>query len=236
MTDLALDVGVEFKGIAIKVETASVSFNVSRERLALNEADRFFCARRLQGAIIGGRKDDQDGQQTLIDDLDLRIEGSFDVKQFTCKAEVFSATASFLRKEVDLQDFVKLINKPGRIQVEGVEDIPEAEPSERTGPRSPAPPEVGGKYRDVPVHEIFAPGQANALVDFGVATFGEYLDRKNRLNLHWYEDIPRIGANVAAKMEETEFAFWSKNPQQDEESGDDGETADHTDDEAAAVS
>jgi len=123
-----LDVPVEFGGVSIGDTTARLGITVARGNMGLETADDTLVKRRLTVDVILGRKDDQSGQKTLMDDLDLQVSSVADTKGIRITGESIGAGLTFRLRDIDIASLAKLSKGTGRLVVHNVADIPEAEP------------------------------------------------------------------------------------------------------------
>lgn len=122
-----IELDVDFKGVSIGQDTARVSFNVTRDRLSIDDAENYFCGRRLV-ATAKLRSGDANGQTHLLKDMaPVSIKAAFDTRKFSVAPEVIGSGLTCLLTEIDVGDFSHLAGREGKLVIESVEDIPEEE-------------------------------------------------------------------------------------------------------------
>jgi len=119
-----LDVGVDFGGVSVGADTASIGVGIPRESIALEDADDILCGHRLVGDLVKGCRDDQTAQAKLLNDMELLIHGAFDVKRIGVSPERITARLSFSRKDVAVNDIADLSNTAGRLRIAEVGELP----------------------------------------------------------------------------------------------------------------
>ncbi len=209
---LLLDVPVEFGGVSIGEATARLGLRISREQISLEEADDCLCGRRLECRVVLGHPDDAPGQQKLIDDADLCVGGSADVKRFGCSPDWITGGLTFSLQEIDVADLARFSKGRGRLAVSGIAAIPED-----GGHKEPAEDEAlgtleaEGPWRAVGLERLFAGATLKALLETGMSTLGELADytaSERRLT-----DIAGIGPQKAEVIDNRLVQFWMQNPQ-----------------------
>lgn len=127
-----LNVPVEFGGVSIGDQTASVGCRIDRAQMKLGEVDKCLCGKRLTGKIqIDRNADDSPGQQTLPGierDSGPQVPGSFDVKRIGMSPKDYSFRATFSLGEINIEDLSHFAKAKGRLIVEGIGEIPEDAP------------------------------------------------------------------------------------------------------------
>lgn len=123
----SLDFGVDFGQLSIGKTTANLGCKISRHgsNLSLTEAEKTFCERRLSCEIILKRPNEDDDQQKLIDDMDHQIDSICDVKRMGVKLDTYSIGLAMNINEVDVATLACFANRPGRLIVKEVTDIPD---------------------------------------------------------------------------------------------------------------
>ncbi len=129
-----LDLPVAFGSVSFGKKTARVGINVSRDELKLGVADKTFCDRRLTVSISAAANGDQAGQGRLEGmDESLTLESVADVKGFGVHAATIGFGLTFniveLKRiaEATGTHFNDFAGREGRLQIEDIGEIPEAE-------------------------------------------------------------------------------------------------------------
>jgi hypothetical protein len=112
-----LEVAVTFKGVSVGKGTGRISFSVDRNNMDIEKAEQFFCGRRLTGFLVAVRPKDEDPDQQVMFDESHKLEGSFDLKQFACKPQEFTSSASFVLSEITFADLEFFSNRCGQLRV-----------------------------------------------------------------------------------------------------------------------
>lgn len=215
-TPVALtDIPVGFGGVSIGEKTARIGISVDRAWLSLDQSDRLFCERRLQGAVALGNADDAAGQAKLWDDADHQIATSFDIKGFRVGTEHISTGLTMNLNEIDVSELAKFSKGVGRLAVYDVTDIPE-EDKERPD-HVPGTLKADGPWKDTNLDLLFDPAKRirKALAEAGLNTVGQLADysaTEKRLS-----DIKGIGEAAAQEIEDRLLDYWADNPQAEEE-------------------
>lgn len=118
-----LQVSVKFSGVSIGKNTARVGAKILRDILTIDQAEGFFCNRRLVGSIrLGSRSEDP--AQTKFLDTDLVVTGSFDVKGYNAQTDSFNIGLTFALTEIDIADLAKFAGGSGQLTVQSTAEIP----------------------------------------------------------------------------------------------------------------
>lgn len=100
-----IDVPVEFAGISIGKETASITLKILKSKLSGANAEHFLCNARLDVAmkVDAEAGDDVPGQETIaFDDADGdAFEGIGDVKSYRSGSEFFSCSLVLHRNDTN---------------------------------------------------------------------------------------------------------------------------------------
>ena len=112
-----LEVAVTFKGVSVGKGTGRISFAVDRNNMGIDKAEEYFCGRRLTGFLVAVRPKDEDPDQQVMFDESHKLDGSFDIKQFACKPQEFTASASFGLSEITFADLEFFANRSGQLRV-----------------------------------------------------------------------------------------------------------------------
>jgi hypothetical protein len=83
----------------------------------IEKAEKFFCGRRLTGFLVAVRPKDEDPDQQVMFDESHKLDGSFDIKQFACKPQEFTASATFMLSEITFADLEHFANRSGQLRV-----------------------------------------------------------------------------------------------------------------------
>lgn len=213
-----LDIPCEFGGVSIGESSARLGVRINRSVLNINAADEAFCGHRLSGLVLLGGHDDAPGQGTLWDDLEHRIDGSFDCKRLGISPEQISTGLTFSLVDVDISELAKFSKGIGRLVIRNVAAIPEDAPDEdhpedvtKGSPQGTLKAE--GPWRDFPLDKLFKGAIREALWEAGIHTVGElsnYTATDKRLT-----DISGIGPGKATQIEDRMLGFWKSNPDLD---------------------
>lgn len=122
-----LNVPVAFGNVSIGDGSASVKVTVDRENLNPDAADDLFCGRRLQGKIAVGQPNEDPTQKRMFEDLDYRIEATFEAKGYSVRPKGIGATLNVLLKEVDVETLSHFAKHDGRMIVLNAEPLGEDE-------------------------------------------------------------------------------------------------------------
>lgn len=210
-TDRVLDIPVEFGGVSIGDATARLGLHVDRGALNLLAADEVFCGHRLVGQIILGRHDDQPDQQMLMDDYDLCLDGTFDVKRISVNQKAISTGLTFSLADIDVAELAKFSRGSGRLVVNTVNELPDDVPLNEDDDIPPGTLQSDGPWRNVQLSTLFEGALLKSLVSAGLTNVGllsDYTATEKRLT-----DIDGIGPGKAEAIENTMLAFWRDNPQ-----------------------
>ena len=208
------DLPVMFGGLSIGDAFARLGVRVDRESIDLTTADEIWCGHRLTGSLVLGGHDDQGGQQKLVDDLEQKIEGVFDVKRYSVSTTDIAASLSLSLIGLDIAELAKFTKNSGRLQITGIDLIPD-ETHEDSGEREDEPGSLrsDGPWRTVKLSTLFEQkGIVKKLLEAKLVTVGDLADytaKGERLLI----DIPGIGPGMAEKIERRMEDFWIDNPQ-----------------------
>ncbi len=205
------DIPVIFGGLSIGDALARLGVRADREILILNTADEIWCGHRLTGAIVLGGHDDQSGQQKLVDDLEHKIEGVFDVKRYSVSPSEIAASLAISLIDLDIAELAKFTKNTGRLQITGIDVIPD-ESDELDRPDMRGSLTSDGPWRDVAIKTLF-PTQKKILASLKAAklvTMGDIADYTINNSL---SDVPGIGPGLAEKIERRLEDYWQDNPQ-----------------------
>lgn len=118
------DLPVEFGGISLGKDTARIGVSIARSDLMLTNADELLVGHRLTCEItLDGSEDTTSGQQRLVDDLDLRIDGIADCKGMRVTPDLIAAGLTMSLRDLVLEDFAKFSKGKGRLIISGVAKI-----------------------------------------------------------------------------------------------------------------
>lgn len=209
------DIPVTFGGVSIGEKTARIGISVHRDWLSLDQCDKLFCERRLNGAVALGHADDAAGQAKLWDDADHQISTAFDIKGFRVGTDSVATGLTMNLNEIDIAELAKFSKGVGRLAVYEVTDIPQ-EDKERPD-HVPGTLKADGPWKDVSLDELFDPAKKirKALAAAGIDTVGHlanYSATEKRLH-----DLKDIGPAAAQEIEDRLLEFWADNPQVAEE-------------------
>ena len=129
---MEFDVGCDFGGVSKGKDSIRIGIKLSRDVISLPQADEALCGMRITGRLQRGGKSDAPSQQPLpgMGVPEPFIVGTFDVKRFGVSPDdiTFGATFSVHGLSRDNREaLLDLANQSGRMQVTGVELIPEDE-------------------------------------------------------------------------------------------------------------
>jgi ribosome modulation factor len=126
------EIPVEFGNISIGELTCRLGVKIVREELELDEADRIFCGRQIQGKVSLAPRGDGDQKRlpSMEDNRPLFIEGMFETKQIGVRPDEYSIGLTFNKKAIDVSELSQFAKKTGTIEVESVSDIPDPEQAE----------------------------------------------------------------------------------------------------------
>jgi len=207
---LLLDVPCEFGGVSIGECTARLGVRISREQISLEEADDCLCGRRLECRVVLGHPEDAPGQQTLIEDADLCVAGSADVKRFGCSPDWITGGLTFSLQEIDVAELARFSKGRGRLAVCDIAEIPEdGEHKEPARAEPPGTLKAQGPWRAIRLERLFTGAVLKALLETGLGTLGELADytaSERRLT-----DIAGIGQAKAELIEQRMAQFWESN-------------------------
>jgi len=113
---------VSFSDASIGDQTASIGFTVDRSQLTINQAEEFFCGRRLTGTIEAKPKDEHPEQAHLNGFEGHAIKNSFDIKRFSTTPKNYSGRLTFSLQEIELADLAHLAQRDGQITVTEISD------------------------------------------------------------------------------------------------------------------
>lgn len=206
------DIPVTFGGVSIGEKTARIGIVVSREYLGLEQGDKLFCERRLNGAVVLGHADDASGQAKLWDDADHQIATAFDIKGFRVGTTNLAAGLTMNLNEIDIAELAKFSKGVGRLAVYDVTDIPQ-EDRDSSPTHVPGELKIEGPWEHCPLDGLFDPEKSirKALAGAGIDTLGQLsawsTAGKNLV------DIKGIGEAGATQIEDRVCQFYSDNPQ-----------------------
>lgn len=207
-----LDKPVSFGGVSIGKTTGRIGIAVDRGWLGLEEAADMFCNRRLIGKVVLGGSDEQTGQQKLVDDLNIEVNGAFDVKGFRCTEETLSTGLTFSLADVSIADLAKFSKGVGRLVVMESGVIPDDAPSEEFDDDDKPILKAEGEWTLVRLDTLpFKPGTLKKLAKAGITTMGELADYTALKGEWWWKDIPGIGEAAAQEIEDITAKFWTVN-------------------------
>lgn len=210
-----LDKPVSFGGVSIGKSTGRIGIGIDRSWIQLDEAADMFCNRRLIGKVVLGGADDASGQQKLVDDLEVEVNGAFDCKGFRVTEESLSTGLTFSLKEVSIADLAKFSKGVGRLVVMETGEIPDDAPSEEFDDDKPIL-KATGEWTLVKLDTLpFKPGTLKKLAKASITTMGELADYTALKGEWWWKDIPGIGEAAAHEIEDITAKFWAANPQVD---------------------
>jgi hypothetical protein len=208
-----LDKPVQFKSVTINKTTGRLGFSVDRENMQLDQAADCFCNRRLLGKVVLGRVGDAEGQTTMVDDAQHEVAGAFDVKGFRTTSEALSSGLTFSLADIAIDVLSLFSNRPGRLVVDEVADIPEEKDDEAADDdRSLF---VEGPWADVNLDTLFDPKKKirKAFAKAEINTVGEYTKWCNDKGEFWAKDLAGIGPAARQEIEDVFIKFWADNPQ-----------------------
>lgn len=203
------DVPVKFGGVSIGEKTARIGISVSREYLNLEQADKLFTDRRLNGAVVLGHSDDAEGQIKLWDDSDHQLQTSFDIKGFRVGSEHFSAGLTMALKEINIVELARFSKGIGRFAIYDVTDIPEEEAT--PAGHQPGELKIEGPWEACPIEDVFdLDTPMGKVVGEHFDTLGELCDCIKASQLTKKKGI---GPAMVSKIDDHLIHFWADNPQ-----------------------
>lgn len=209
-----LDKPVSFGGVSIGKSTGRIGIGIDRSWIGLDEAADMFCNRRLIGKVVLGGADDASGQQKLVDDLDVEVNGAFDCKGFRVTEESLSTGLTFSLSEVSIADLAKFSKGVGRLVIMETGEIPDDAPSEDFDEEKPIL-KAEGPWADVELSTLFEGRILKALSKAGITTVGKLADHTQLHGEWWHKEVPGIGDAARQQIEDTLEKFWAANPQSD---------------------
>lgn len=210
-----LDKPVAFGGVSIGKSTGRIGIGIDRGWIGLDEAADIFCNRRLIGKVVLGGADDASGQQKLVDDLEVEVNGAFDCKGFRVTEDSISTGLTFSLAEVSIADLAKFSKGVGRLVVMESGEIPDDAPSEEFDDEKPIL-KATGEWTLVKLDTLpFKPRVLKAMAKAEITTMGELADFTTLKGQWWWKDIPGVGEAAAQEIEDITAKFWSANPQVD---------------------
>ncbi len=119
-TNTVLDVPVEFAGISIQKEQATVAIKLLKSKLTLKSADHFLCGARLEVGlkIDPDSSDDVAGQETFDAMGTEAFESVADVKSWRASPEHITCSLVFTRS--DAEALLRFGQERGRLQARRV--------------------------------------------------------------------------------------------------------------------
>lgn len=205
--------GVSFGGVSIGEKTARIGIRVDRGVMELNQADEYFCDRRLSGKVVLGRFDESTGQRKLVDDVDHEVASTFDVKGFRCSTDFITTGLTFSLNDIDITELARFSKGEGRLVINDVAEIPEEEKGERTTPdHVPGTLKADGPWKDYPLDKLFDPAKTvrKSLAEANINTVGDLANFTATPNKR-LTDINGIGPGKAQEIEDTMMNFWADN-------------------------
>lgn len=208
-----LDKPVAFGGVSIGKSTGRIGIGIDRGWIELEEAADMFCNRRLIGKVVLGGADDASGQQKLVDDLEVEVNGAFDCKGFRVTEDSLSTGLTFSLKEVSIADLAKFSKGVGRLVVMETGEIPDDAPSEEFDGEMPIL-KATGEWTLVRLDTMpLKPGIIKCLQKAGITTVGELADFTALHGEWWSKDVPGVGDAARQQVEDTLEKFWAANPE-----------------------
>lgn len=121
-----LELPVSYGNVSIGDQTIRLSLTVNRSKLPLSSADKVLCGKRLEGTILARSGDGQAEQKSLegIEDADIILTGTFDVKRFSVSGKNISFGLTFNKNSVDKEKLACFAQREGMFTVEGIGSIP----------------------------------------------------------------------------------------------------------------
>jgi hypothetical protein len=211
--DIIHDIPVMFGGLSIGDAFARLGVRADRESLTLIDANEIWCGHRLTGSVVLGGHDDQSGQQKLVDDLEHKIDGVFDVKRYSVSPSEIAASLAISLIDLDIAELAKFTKNSGRLQITGIDVIPDESSEELERHDLPGSLASDGPWRDVAIKTLF-PTQKKILASLKAAkltTMGDIADYTINNSL---SDVPGIGPGLAEKIERRLEDYWQDNPQE----------------------
>jgi hypothetical protein len=209
-----LNLSVEFSGVSVGKETASIGIKMSRDSLSLDRADEIFVGHRLQGTIQRG---DGDKTQRMVPGMDPdQVTGTFDATRIGVNSDVITSRLKYSLEDIDITALAPLANKSGRIIIEGVEGIPSDAPSGDDEETVDVP--AGSlhtdieDWREVPLDHVFDGVHLKAMWELGLSKLSQVSALLNRGG-NWNKPLKGIGPKAAAEIVGKMAKFWSDNPQ-----------------------
>lgn len=128
--EVVFEVPVSFGTVSIGDRTARIGISVDRQFLKVSRADQVLCGHRLTGKLIAGQNGDTEGQNTLVNDFDPELTGTFDVKSFSASPKAISCGLTFNLEDIDVSNMAHFAKRVGKVVVDGVEELPEGSEDE----------------------------------------------------------------------------------------------------------
>lgn len=123
-----LNIPVSFAGVSIGTNTARIGVTVDREWLNIMSADEHLCDHRLIGRLVACKEGVDPNQASFVDTGDKHeIAGAFDVKGFRVSSKSVAFGLTFSLNDIDIEELPHLAKQTGRLIVDNVSQIPEAD-------------------------------------------------------------------------------------------------------------
>src|SRR5262245_51049243 len=124
-----LELPCEYGNVGIGDKTCRIGVSVDRAKLKLKTADDNLCCHRLTLKMIGVPPGDDPEQKRMFDDLQ-DMDGIADIKGFGVSQGSISFGLTFSKADVDLKQLGGFAKRSGRLEIFGVEEIPDDEDEE----------------------------------------------------------------------------------------------------------
>ena len=121
-----LQIATKFGGVSIGKTTARIGLKIMREFMTIDQAEQYFCDRRLSGSIRLGSRNEDPKQKTMLD-TDLVVTGTFDVKGYSTHTDSFSLGLTFALTEIEIAVLAKFASGAGQLLVKSASEIPDDE-------------------------------------------------------------------------------------------------------------